>query len=59
MEFVVMKCEGKIIEQVTEFEYVWNKISEYKKDMEYKLQAYNRIKGIRRNFGKQVSIKQN
>jgi hypothetical protein len=31
---------GKIIEQVTEFNYLGSKISEYKKDMEYKLQTY-------------------
>jgi hypothetical protein len=30
--------DGKIIEQVTEFNYLGSKISEYKKDMEYKLQ---------------------
>jgi hypothetical protein len=28
------------------FNYVGNKISEYEKDMEYKLQTYNRISGI-------------
>jgi hypothetical protein len=47
--------EGKIIEQVTEFNYVRNKIPEYKKQGEYKLQTYNRISGIiKRNSGKQV-----
>jgi hypothetical protein len=29
--------EGKIIENITEFKYLGNKISEYKKDVEYKL----------------------
>jgi hypothetical protein len=48
--------EGKkFIEQVTEFKCLWNKISEYKKDMEYKLQTYDRINRIIKiNFGKQV-----
>jgi hypothetical protein len=44
--------EGIITEQVIEFNYPGNKISEYKEDMEYKLQTYNRINGIiKRNFG--------
>jgi hypothetical protein len=48
--------DGKIIEQVTEFNYLGSKISECKKDVEYKLQTYNRINGIiKRNFGKQMS----
>jgi tRNA splicing endonuclease len=38
--------EGKIIEQVTEFNYMQNKISDYKKDMQYKSQTYNTINGI-------------
>jgi hypothetical protein len=48
--------EGKkIIQQVTEFKCLWNKISEYKKDMEYKLQTHDGINGIiKRNFGKQM-----
>jgi hypothetical protein len=48
--------DGKIIEQETEFNNVGSKISEYKKDMEYKLQTYNRINGIiKSNFDKQMS----
>jgi hypothetical protein len=48
--------DGKIIEQVTEFNYLGSKISECKKDMEYKLQTYTRMNGIiKRNFGKQMS----
>jgi hypothetical protein len=51
--------EGKIIEQVTLFKYLGNKISEYNKDMEYRLQAYNVIYGImKRNFDKRP-FKQN
>jgi hypothetical protein len=38
--------EGKIIENITEFKYLGNKISEYKKDVEFKLQTYNGINGV-------------
>jgi hypothetical protein len=31
--------DGKIMQQVTEFNYLGSKISEYKKDMEYKLES--------------------
>jgi hypothetical protein len=34
----IMK-DGKIIEQVPEFNYLGSKISEHKKDIEYKLQT--------------------
>jgi hypothetical protein len=48
--------DGKIIEQVTEFKYPGNRISEFHKDTEYKLQNYNRMSGKRkRNFGKQTT----
>jgi uncharacterized HAD superfamily protein len=48
--------DGKITEQATEFNYLGSKISEYKKDMKYKLQTYNRINRIIKiNFGKQMS----
>jgi hypothetical protein len=40
-----MMIKGKIIEQVTEFVYLGNKIS-HNKDMKYKLQTYSRISGI-------------
>jgi len=44
-----------IIEQVTDFKYVGYRISEYKSDLEDKLQTYNKINGtIRRHFGKQM-----
>jgi len=46
----------KIIEQVTEFRYLGYCISEYKSDLEDKLQIYNKINGtIRRHFGKQMT----
>ena len=42
-----------IIEQVTDFKYLGYCISEYKSDLEDKLQTYNKINGaIRRHFGK-------
>ena len=42
-----------IIEQVTDFKYLGYRISEYKSDLEDKLQTYNKINGaIRRHFGK-------
>jgi hypothetical protein len=48
--------DGKIIEQATEFNYLGSNISEYKKDMEHKLQICNRINGrIKRNFDKKMS----
>jgi hypothetical protein len=43
-----------IIEQVTDFKYLGYRISEYRSDLEDKLQTYNKINGaIRRHFGKQ------
>jgi hypothetical protein len=46
---------GNIIEQVTDFKYLGYHISEYKCDLEDKLQTYNKINGaIRRHFGKQM-----
>ena len=45
-----------IIEQVTDFKYLGYRISEYKSDLEDKLQKYNKINGaIRRHFGKQTN----
>ena len=45
-----------IIEQVTDFKYVGYRISEYKSDLEDKLQTYNKINGaIRRHIGKQMN----
>ena len=44
-----------IIEQVTDFKYLGYCISDYKSDLEDKLQTYNKINGaIRRHFGKQM-----
>jgi len=55
----VLQCyrqDDKIIEQVTEFKYLGYCISEYKRDLEDKLQTYNKINGaIRRHFGKQMT----
>jgi len=45
-----------IIEQVTDFKYLGYRISEFKSDLEDKLQTYNKINGaIRRYFGKQMN----
>ena len=45
-----------IIEQVTDFKYLGYRITEYKSDLEDKLQTYNKISGaIRRHFGKQMN----
>ena len=45
-----------IIEQVTDFKYLGYCISEFKSDLEDKLQTYNKINGaIRRHFGKQMN----
>ena len=42
-----------IIEQITDFKYPGYCISEYKSDLEDKLETYNKINGaIRRHFGK-------
>jgi hypothetical protein len=46
--------EENMIEHVISFNNIGNKISEYKKDMIYKLQHINRINGIIKiHFGKQ------
>jgi len=47
---------NNIIEQVTDFKYLGYRITEYKSDLEDKLQTYNKINGaIRRHFGKQIN----
>ena len=44
------------VEQVTDFKYLGHHISEYKSDLEDKLQTYNKINGaIWRHFGKQMN----
>ena len=50
------KENDNIIEQVTDFKYLGYCISEFKSDVEDKLQTYNKINGaIRRHFGKQMN----
>jgi len=45
-----------VIEQATDFKYLGCRISEYKSDLEDKLQTYNKINGaIRRHFGKHMN----
>jgi hypothetical protein len=51
-----MVIDDKIIEQVTEFKYLGYCISEYKSDLEDKLQTYNKINGvIWRHLGKRMT----
>ena len=51
---------NNIIEQVTEFKYLGYRISEYKSDLEDKLQTYNKINGaIRRLLENKLTKKQN
>jgi len=53
---VKIVINDNIIEQVTDFKYLGYRISEYKSDLEDKLQTYNKINGaIRRHFGKQMN----
>ena len=53
---VKIGINNNIIEQVTDFKYLGYRISEYKSDLEDKLQTYNKINGaIRRHFGKQMN----
>ena len=53
---VTIVINDNITEQVTDFKYVGYRISEYKSDLEDKLQTYNKINGaIRRHFGKQMN----
>ena len=48
--------QDNIIEEVTDFKYLGYSISEYKSDLEDKLQTYNKINGaMRRHFGKQMN----
>jgi len=46
VDLIVM--EGKTIAQVTELKYLWNRVSEFKWDTEYKMQTYpyNRMNSI-------------
>ena len=53
---VKIVINDSIIEQVTDFKYLGYCISEYKSDLEDKLQTCNKINGaIRRHFGKQMN----
>ena len=50
---VKIVINGNIIEQVTDFKYLGYHISEYRRDLEDKLQTYIKINGaIRRHFWK-------
>ena len=59
LQRVKIVINDNIIEQVTDFKYLGDRISEYKSNLQDKLQTYNKINGaIRRYFGKQMK-KQN
>ena len=52
---VKIVINNNVIEQVTDFKYLGYRTSEYKSDLEDKLQTYNKINGaIWRHFGKQM-----
>ena len=51
---VKIVINDNVIALVTDFKYLGCRISEYKSDLEDKLQTYNKInRAIRRHFGKQ------
>jgi len=53
---VKIVINNNIIEQVTDFKYFGYSTSEYKSDLDDKLQTHNKINGaIRRHFGKQIN----
>jgi len=55
---VKIVIHDNIIEEVTHFKYLEYRISEYKSDLEDKLQTYNKINGpIRRHFRKKLTNK--
>ena len=66
LDFIIIVFDGSyrgqkivindnIIEQVTYFKYLGYCISEYKSNLEDKLETYNKINGtIRRHFGKKM-----
>jgi hypothetical protein len=52
-----IEIEGKIIEQVSSFNCLGNLISNEEKDINIKLQRYNKMNGIiKRHFGKHMTI---
>jgi len=56
IQWVKIVVNDNIIGQVTDFKYLRYRISEYKSDLEDKLQTYNKINGAkRRHFGKQIN----
>jgi len=53
---VKIVINDSIIEEVTDFKCLGYRISEYKSDLEDKLQTYSKINGaIRRHFGKKMN----
>jgi hypothetical protein len=57
---VKIVLNDNIIEQVTDFKYIGYRISEYKSDLEDKLQTHKKINGsIRKHFEKQMNNETN
>jgi hypothetical protein len=53
---VKIEIENRIIEQVSDFKYLGHMFSDQLKDIDIKLQTYNKLNGvIKRNFGKQMT----
>jgi predicted SPOUT superfamily RNA methylase MTH1 len=56
IQMVNIVINDNVIEQITDFKYLGYHISEYKSDLEDKLQTYNKINvAMRRQFGKQMN----
>jgi recombinational DNA repair protein (RecF pathway) len=53
---VKIEIEGKIIKQVSNFNYLGSLMSNKEKDINAKLQRYNKMNGIiKRHLGKQIT----
>ena len=56
IQMVQIVINDNVIEQITDFKYMGYHISEYKSDLEGKLQTYNKINvAMWRHFGKQIN----
>jgi hypothetical protein len=50
--YIGIGINDNLTEQVTDFKYLGYRISEYRSDLEHKLQTYNKTNGaVRRHFG--------
>jgi hypothetical protein len=56
IQWVKIEIEGKIMEQVSNYNYLGSLISNEEKDINAKLQGYNKMNGIiKQHFGKQMT----